>query len=209
MARTQPSETTISDAALGDRRTSERQQLVLRVGILEGDYGTSFCLVRNISPKGVQVRTFATVPLGSTLDLRVGDEDPVRGWVVWLRDQLAGIEFESELSPERLLRVRQVGNCTRRRGSPRLKRAAAVVLRSEGRRFNGRLCDISTSGVRIQLTDGLQPQRPVTVEMKGLPSMKAFVRWSDEGEAGLSFATLLPIQILAAWLDDAPATLAN
>jgi len=35
-----------------------------------------------------------------------------------------------------------------------------------------------------------------------MPTIRAHVRWVDEEEIGLSFATPIPIQIIAGWLSE-------
>ena len=99
----------------GERRTGTRETMVLRVGILTVEGRATFCLVRNISPMGVQVRLFGALVEGSDVQLRLGDEESLAGHLVWIRDGLAGIEFDAPLDPETMLRAMQKLAPARRR----------------------------------------------------------------------------------------------
>ena len=101
----------------GERRTRLRQTMVLRVGILTSAGRSTFCLVRNISPQGVQVRLFGVLAEGSEVHLRLGDEDSLAGRLVWIRDGLAGIEFDEPLDPLTMLRAMQKLAPARRRSA--------------------------------------------------------------------------------------------
>ncbi len=86
----------IVEQQAAERRSSERHKLILRVGLLEHEGKSVFCLVKNISSAGVQVKPYSRVAKGSTITLRVGDESPIPGTVSWYRDGLAGIRAVSE-----------------------------------------------------------------------------------------------------------------
>ena len=184
------------------RRKLARETMVLRVGIIEDGQRSSFCLLRNISPAGVQVKLFGDVSQGSQVGLRVGDEDPLIGHVVWVRDQIAGIEFDTMLAPEQMLRVAQKLASTKRRSSPRLSASSRAVLRTGGCTYLAELCDISTSGARVRTRTTMAFGPSVTLNLPHLPAIKCYVRWVAKSEIGLSFETPLPIQIIAAWVDD-------
>jgi len=110
-----------------DRRLQERHTLVLRVGLLENEGNASFCLLKNISSKGVQVKLYASVREGTNVCLRVGDDDALEGRVAWVRDGNAGITFGKCLDPDTLLRVRQIVSPDRRRASPRVRTSARAT----------------------------------------------------------------------------------
>ena len=179
-----------------DRRVEQRQKLVLRVGLIDQDSRTSFCLVTNISSAGVQVKAFGKLEQGEQASLRVGDEDPIAGMVVWVRDRSAGVEFHQGLAPDVLLRVTQKLTGQKRRCAPRAPTDLRVLLRTGGRVHRATLCDVSMHGARVRTTEQVNFGSSTIIEVPGLPSMKAYVRWSDGGEHGLLFEAALPIQIM-------------
>lgn len=185
-----------------ERRKGQRQTTVLRVGVLNDGEENAFCIVRNISPIGVQVRLFGKLGRGSEVSLRVGDEDPLSGRVVWVRDQLAGIRFNATLEPERLLRVTEKVSLARRRSSPRLNASARAILRTGGRTYPAELRDISTSGAKVRTLTDVRFGPTLMLTLPDLPPIKTYLRWVADREVGLVFETPLPIQIIADWLDE-------
>lgn len=189
-----------SDVA--ERRKRTRQRMVLRVGIIDDGRRPSFCLVRNISPGGVQVKLFGGLARGSEVCLRVGDEDALPGRVVWVRDGMAGIRFNAMLEPERMFRVIQKLASAKRRSSPRVSASARATLRTAGRNYSAELCDISTSGAKVRTQRAVTLGHSVMLTLPDMPTMKTYVRWVVDCEAGLVFEAPLPIEIIAGWLDE-------
>ena len=185
-----------------ERRALERETMVLRVGLLESEGKSSFCLVKNISPAGVQVKIYGIMPPGRPVSLKVGDERPLEGRIMWIRDQLGGIKFDTALEPKTLLRVTQKLASSKRRSSPRVNTDARAVLRTGGHTFTAELCDISTSGAKVRTRRAIDPGPWVLLDLPGMPTIRAHVRWTDERELGLSFDAPIPIQIIAGWVNE-------
>jgi hypothetical protein len=169
----------------------------LRVGLLEQDGRSIFCLVKNISAAGVQVRPYGRISEGTIVSIRVGDENSIPGTVVWSRDGSAGVEFEQPLSPEALLQFGQKMVSHRRRAGPRVITELRACLRTAGIRHSVTVCDLSMAGARLRTALPVTFGDTTLIEVPGLPSLKAFVRWSDGDEHGVTFQTPLPIQIIA------------
>lgn len=185
------------EAQEANRRTAERQKLILRVGLLEQDGREIFCLVRNISPAGVQVKPYGQVLEGAAISLRVGDENSIPGTAIWIRDGLMGIRFRQNLNPQALLRIGQKMAAQRRRNAPRMATDLKGCLRTAGQKYSAIVCDLSTTGARLRLKNPIAFGESGRLEVLGLPSIKAYVRWSCGPEYGVSFDTPLPMQILA------------
>jgi len=185
-----------------ERRVGTRQTMVLRVGILTAGDRTTFCLVRNISPMGVQVRLFGVIAEGSEVQLRLGDEDSLAGRLVWIRDGLAGIEFNAPLDPETMLRAMQKLAPARRRSAPRVDAFARAVLRTGGKTYAAELRDISTSGAKLRTQRPIRHAAVVMLDLPDLPGLRSFVRWSDGNDLGLAFDAPLPIQVIADWINE-------
>lgn len=184
-----------------ERRSAKRQTMVLRVGILEHGGRTAFCIVKNISSHGVQVKLFGRLDCGSDVRLQIGDEEALEGRAVWVRDQLAGVAFAAPLDATTLLRVTQKLAITKRRSTPRISASARLLLRTGGKTYSAELRDISASGARVRTTKPVSAAHSITLDLPDLPSLKAFVRWADETELGVVFETPIPIQIIAQWID--------
>jgi len=197
MARTLQKKTASFEEQRPDRRTGARHKLILRVGLLELGGRSIFCLVKNISPTGVQVKPFGRICPDTRVSLRVGDEEPIAGKVVWTREGLAGVQFGQQLNPQALLRIGQKMNGHKRRTAPRVATALTACLRTGGMRHSVTVCDLSMAGARLRAARPIAFGEKTIIEVAGLPSLRAFVRWSDGAEHGVSFETALPIQIMA------------
>lgn len=185
-----------AEAQGADRRSSDRQKLILRVGLLEQDEGPVFCLVRNISSVGVEVRPYSRVAEGSSISLRVGDESSIPGTVTWSRDGLVGIRFGQPLNPQALLRIGQKMTAHRRRFTPRATTDRRGRLRTGGLRYSASVFDITMVGARLRIGDPVSFSETTLLDVPGLPSLSVCVRWSDGAEHGVSFQTPLPPEIL-------------
>ena len=183
-----------------DRRTCDRVTMVLRVGLLEFEGKSAFCLLRNISSQGVQLKLYAPLALGTKVNLRVGDENIVEGHVAWACDGLAGIDFIRPLDPAALLRVRQAAVSHRRRASPRAQASGFAVLRTGGQEYPAKLCDISASGAKILTARSIKPGGSAILLLPKMPALRAYVRWTCGQDTGLLFETPIPIQIITDWL---------
>lgn len=183
------------------RRSWDRIQMILRVGVLEQAELTSFCLVRNISPTGVQLRLYTTSFEIGTAALRIADEDAIKGKILWTHDGLAGFGFDREIDPETFLRLQQKLAPVRRRSLPRLKVAAHAVLRTGGRNLPAVLCDISSIGARVRTSRALQDNLAVILDLPDLPSLRAYVQWTHGGESGVAFEKPISMQMMASWID--------
>jgi hypothetical protein len=179
-----------------DQRSADRHKLILRVGLLEQDGRSIFCLVKNISTTGVQVKPYGDVSQGKGVSLRVGDEN-IPGTPLWSRDGLVGIKFGQTLNPQALLRIGQKMVVHKRRTAPRVMTDLKGSLRTGGIRRTITVCDLSMAGARIRTAQPITFGPTTILEVPGLPSLTACVRWSHDAEHGVSFQPPLSIQMVA------------
>ena len=193
-------QTQLEDFELAERRKEARHKLILRVGVLEQGGKSALCLVKNISPSGVQIKCYAPPIVDSEASIRVADEAPIRGRLLWVEDDIAGMSFDEELEPAELLRVQQKLRPNRRRATPRVNIEAAAYLRTGGHIYRAAVCDISSMGARIKTSSPLKRGDRAIVTLSDLPSLESYVRWTAGDEAGLVFETPIPMQIIAQWV---------
>jgi hypothetical protein len=187
-----------------ERRKDARHTLILRAGVLDQAGRSFFCLVKNISVSGLELKFYTRPTLGAAASVRVGDEPPVAGTVAWITDDRAGVSFDHELDLPTLLRVRQKLKPNRRRAVPRISVSASASVRTGGRTCRAMVCDISSVGARIRTESALTVGDRAVVEFSNLPSITAYVRWNDGDESGLVFETPIPMQIIAQWIEGRP-----
>lgn len=184
---------------LEERRKEARYTLILRAGVLEQEGKTSFCLVKNISTTGVQLKVYTQVLLNKDASLRVADEQPVTGSLAWANGNRVGISLHEELDSATLLRVQQKLSTNKRRAFPRMSVEAAALLRTGSEVRRATVQSISSLGARMRGDAKLRTGDRIIVELADLPSINAYVRWADNNEFGLAFETPIPMQIIAHW----------
>jgi hypothetical protein len=149
----------------------------------------------------VQIKFYAKPILATDSSIRVADEPAVKGRITWLKDDVAGMSFDDELDPATLLRVQQKLKPNRRRNMPRVSVDALAVVRTGGRTWRAEVCDISSLGARVRTSSALREGDRAVVAFADMPSLNAYVRWSDGGESGLVFETPIPMPIIAHWIE--------
>jgi hypothetical protein len=175
--------------------------MILRVGLIEQAGKPSFCLVRNVSSRGIQVKLYTSSVRAGDVVVRVADESRISGQIVWIEKGNAGICFDEEINPAALLRLQQKLGPARRRSIPRVKAASNAASLIRGRIIQAVLRDISSLGIRVTTSRSLEIGAPASVRLPGLPEMKGYVRWSECFDSGLVFETPIPIDTIGQWID--------
>src|SRR3954452_17931275 len=103
---------------LEERRKDERYTLILRAGLLEQEGRTAFCIVKNISVRGVQLKVYTQPLLDARTSLRIADDHPATGRIAWIKNDTAALILHEELDSPTLLRVEQKLRPNPRRGFP-------------------------------------------------------------------------------------------
>jgi hypothetical protein len=102
-----------------DQRLAGPHEFILPVGLLEQEGRSIFCLVKNISATGVQVKPYGDVFEGAGVSLRIDDER-IPGTLVWSREGLVGVKFRQTLNAQALLRIGQKMVVRRQQTAPRV-----------------------------------------------------------------------------------------
>jgi len=184
-----------------DFPSRDARTLVLRAGLLEQGGKTSFCLVKDLSPGGIRAKLYSSGFEPGRVTVRIADTRALPGRIAWLADDHAGIDFNEPLETDAIRRLAPNPARRRRRSVPRVTTAARAIVRCDGRAIAAELCDISSFGAKVRTKRELKPDRPALIDIPDLPSIRAYVRWSDGFESGLAFATPLPMQVIGHWID--------
>jgi PilZ domain len=184
-----------------DRRSVDRQPMILRVGVLEQEGNASFCLVGNISPFGIHVKLYTARLQPGAVIIRIADERPISGKVVWIEAGNAGVSFDGELDTSTLLRLQQKLTPTRRRAMPRVKATSYAALRIDKRIIQAVLQDISSMGARVTTSRRLEVGAAASIRFPDLPELRTSVRWTENSDSGLVFETPIPMEVIGHWID--------
>jgi hypothetical protein len=181
-----------------DRRSHERYISVLRLGKLSAPHD-EFVLVRNISAGGMHAELFSQRKLGERLELDLGNEEPLKGKVVWVEDGAAGLEFDDKIDIRRALaRVAPPGR--RRARAPRVKVGMSISVVQCHSRTSCLLVDISQGGGKIKTDAPMKVGDELVLEIRGFGKIIGTVRWIRDGVVGAGFPFQLPYRKLASWV---------
>jgi len=185
-----------------DRRSSERDIKILRVGTIVVDGRRELCMIRNISAGGVMAHVYSQLTPGQAVSIELKTSQPVSGRVVWTRGGNAGIQFDTSVDVAELLAAPQgVDNGWRPR-TPRVEIDRMATLRVGARTCWVHARDISQSGVKIEAEadDAPAADEEVVITLEGFRPLAGVVRWSADGFCGISFNGLIPFGDLIEWL---------
>jgi hypothetical protein len=179
---------------LPDRRAAVRFALLIRAAKLTCAAGEFLCIVRNVSPEGVSVRTFHPLPRDGELTLELADGGRHRLLRVWEERGRAGFAF-TETTPVRTL-LENGGDAPR--PDIRLNLTARCTVAAGPRRGRAVLLNLSRQGAAVRTGKSLLVLQRVTLSAPGLPDIGARVRWRRGGDHGLSFERAFRFDELAA-----------
>ncbi len=172
---------------------------VYRVGAIGIDERSELCLIKNICPNGMMVRTYCSILEGTRLTIEVKCGQPISGVVIWARDAHAGIHFDEAID---VLDILSTSTDDPRPRKPRIKVDGFLTLREGAFTYRVQLCDISQGGLKIRCAKALTPNSPVVVTIHGIAPQPSVVRWVDGHYVGIRFNEILGLPVLVEWLRD-------
>jgi hypothetical protein len=185
-----------------DRRAHPRHVLVRRSGIVHGADGSRQpCLIVNISAGGLLARTYRPSVAGDRVRIEMVPGETIAGAVLWAQDWSIGVAFDELIDVEALLAREWVSEEVQdRRRSPRHPVSCPASLRIGTRFHYGRICDISSGGVRFRARKALKKIGPALLTLPDLPPLPAAIAWRRGEDCGLVFEEAIPDEALATWL---------
>jgi hypothetical protein len=202
MLRSVPETTDPAEGALGSERRSEgRTATVFRPVLIAAEEFAGFCLVRNLSPKGMMGRVYVQFAGGLPVFMQFTDTIVVAGVVAWSRDGHIGVRFDKPVDIDRIL-----GELGRKSVGRKINRAPRLDIRCRGELVvDGGIhpidvLNISQRGLGVKAFCFLAPDQEVQVRLNGLDPRKAIVRWTQFDMAGVNFIGPLGFAELAEWV---------
>lgn len=189
-----------------DQRHAPRFTSLIRAAKLVGTHGELVCVLRDVSRTGVRLRCFHDIPRDPALTLELQNGE-VFGIELVRQDGFeASYRFATPVAVERL--VQETLAFPRRQ--LRLNVAIALTLRTPAGLIPATTKNIAQQGCRLTSTAPLALAQPITIEGKGIPLIRARVRWRREGDCGVVFDDTFSLRdfALAAARLQTPALLA-
>lgn len=183
-----------------ERRSEGRVATIYRPVLIETADFAGFCLVRNLSPRGMMGQVYTTLAAQTAIDVVFCEKLTVPGHVVWSREDKIGIGFDIQIDVPAVLSSlsdrSHRGNASR---APRLPLQVTGEIVIDDRHIPIEMQDISQKGLKVR-SSALKIDEEVTVCLPGLEPRKATVRWAQAGMAGLSFFRPIPYEQLGEWV---------
>ena len=183
-----------------DRRRQQRHITILRVGTIIFGGRRELCLIRNISTGGLMAHVYSQLQPGENIEVELKTNQRISGRVTWTNGSNAGIAFNEPVRVEDLLAANSEMQKGWRPRLPRVEvdRLGTLRLGSHVYAFNTR--DISQGGVKVEIDEPVEVGAEVMISLEKFRPMPGLVRWSHDGQCGISFHQVIPLQELIAWL---------
>lgn len=180
-----------------ERRDSERQLTLFRVGAMVVGGRRELCLIKNISAGGMMLRVYCNLDPGVSVEVELKTGQPLLGRVSWVRDHQVGIAFATPVDVIAILASDEAGPRPR---MPRIEVNSSAYVREGASTLRLHCADVSQGGIKVETPAPLTPDAEVVVTLPGLAPQPAVVRWATTTTAGISFNTPLPLHELVDWL---------
>ena len=199
-----PVETTLyslADAppAPGERRDTQRQLTLLRVGSLVVGERRELCLIKNISAGGMLIRAYGPIEPGTRIAIELKCGEPVAGTARWIEGDTVGVEFDRPVDVVELLATSMEGPRPR---MPRIEVDCVAWIREGAATHRVQVRDVSQGGIKVATSRTLGIGSDVMVTLAGLPPIAGAVRWFDSGCYGVTFNKVVALPLLVGWLSD-------
>ncbi|MES2137771.1 MAG: PilZ domain-containing protein [Pseudomonadota bacterium] len=182
-----------------ERRDDERVSAMLRVAKLTNAAGEQQLIkVKNMSAGGVMAIVRHTPEVGENVFLDLSSQN-IPASVVWTRDELAGLKFDSDVDLGELLAGRKPRHGFRAR-PPRLEIACKASVRVGKVYYTVDVHDISLAGMKVEPIDEYCVGKKVVVVVESLRPVKGEVRWYSDRLAGIVFDKALDFDELSEWV---------
>lgn len=182
-----------ADQASIESRAAPRFTLMIRPAQIRVGDLQSLCVIRDVSATGISLRLFHPVEWNGpiTLGLQTGSTFEIEH--VWSKGLEAGFRFKAPVDVAEL--VHQTGPYPRR--DLRIDLDLPVKLHNRELRCSGQLENLSRQGARILCDRPLPIDQQVMLEIPGLPTLDARVRWRRDRAHGLVFDTTFSLSDFA------------
>ena len=170
-----------------------------RVGSILLDDRRELCLIKNISAGGMMIRVYCPVAEGTPLTIELKSGQPISGKVGWVKDNHAGVAFDTAIDVIDILSASMHGPRPR---MPRIETNCHATLREGANVLRVRVCDVSQGGAKIECNSLFPQGADIVISLPGMEPQRGIACWVDGGYIGIAFNRLLPLGELVAWLQE-------
>ncbi len=166
-----------------DQRGAERLRLLMRTGKLVTSQGEYLCVLRDASATGFRARIFHRLPSSPEMTLELASELRYDIEKVWEKDSEAGFRFTREIELEEL--VNELTPYPKRGLRLRLLLESTILVGIQKAAVT--IYNLSQQGARIVTGHHLARDQRLRLDITGLRTVAAQVRWRKDDTYGLIF----------------------
>ena len=182
-----------------ERRETDRQLTLFRVGSLMIGQRRELCLIKNISAGGMMIRAYCAIEPGTRVSVELKCGETVGGTASWVQQDTIGLEFDHPIDIVEMLKTSMEGPRPR---MPRIEVDCVALVRDGADTHRASTRDVSQGGVKVALDQALAIGADLVVTLNGLAPIAGTVRWSEAGCYGITFNKVLALPLLVAWLGE-------
>jgi hypothetical protein len=156
------------------------------------------CRIRNISAGGLTAEVASPHPVGAKVAVELNSHRQVSGQVVWVREGLLGVKFDSSVDL-RALFSKESGE-ERSARPPRIEIGCTATVRLGKLYHQVQVQDVSLGGMKVALDDPSCVGREVNVTIESLRPAQGSICWHKDGYAGIVFDEPYSFEELGEWL---------
>ncbi|MDG5747967.1 PilZ domain-containing protein [Qipengyuania sp. XHP0207] len=176
-----------------EKRGAPRYTSLIRAAKLVCGQGEFVCVIRDVSAKGVSLRTFHGLPTDASVALELQNGEIHELSMVRSRDFDASYTFVEPVEVDRL--VQENWNYPKRQ--LRLNLMMPVTVSTLTQRSNAFVTNISQQGARLDCDNVFAIDQPVRLENDYLSETRCKVRWRRDARYGLAFQNFLSLREFA------------
>ena len=181
-----------------ERRDEDRIAPMLRIAKLTSSIGEQLVRVRNVTAGGLAVEIGRLPAIGEEVSIEMSSQK-IPSTVVWVRDGLVGIKFDSGVDLGELLAGRKARHGFRSR-PPRLEVECKASVRVGKLYYNVEIHDISLGGMKVEPIEERCLGEEVVVVVESLRPIRGEVCWFSDRKAGIVFKKPIQFEELAEWV---------
>jgi hypothetical protein len=166
-----------------DQRGAERLRLLMRTGKLVTPKGEFLCVLRDASTTGFRAKIYHKLPDAKEMQLELASELCYDVEKMWENESEAGFRFAREIELEEL--INELTPYPKR--GVRLKLALETHILVGIQKVSAKVFNLSQQGARIETQHPLARDQRLRLEIKGLRTVAAQVRWRKGDTYGLVF----------------------
>jgi hypothetical protein len=178
-----------------ERRQSARSSLLIQAAKLIAENQEYICVLRDVSADGLKIRHFGEIPDCHDLEIGFANGETIPVELVWKDETHAGLCIKEGVEPSHVI-ARTLNACARRK--VRLNVDASAEANWAGKSAQTTIRNLSQQGAAIECSELLARDQLIRLEIDGLSTIYAKVRWRRGREYGLVFETTLSFEELAA-----------